>query len=248
MRTRLWSSFLAPAPAVACAIALLAPIASIACGSGADEPYKPTPAWSGRKPSLPSVPSLSTQAKKVGDAYTIFGAIHDLKSRIHSAEITAKDVNIQGYIVQSNIPEAPKCAIHKTGKKDPDDCTDVPIPSFWIADNKGDNKGQMIRVLGWAKNFASVYEAMEKYKNLKDPPKELYKDDVWSVDVPFPLPAVGAKVKVTGKYGYTFSKSTTGLVSDPNNGVMTYSSMQVLDATGAEPAAFDALKPGGGKK
>jgi hypothetical protein len=206
------------------------------CSSGSDDPYKPAPAWSGRKASLPAVPQLPNTPIKAGDAYTVFGAIHHLNSRIHSIDVTAKDITIQGYIVQSNIPEAPKCAIHKVGKKDPDDCK-AEIPSFWIADNKDDTKGQTIRVLGWAKNFASVFEAMEKYKNLKDPPKELYKDEVWMIDVPFPLPSVGAKVKVTGKYGYTFSKSSTGLVSDPKNGVMTFGSYTVLEPA-PENAAF----------
>jgi hypothetical protein len=206
------------------------------CSSGSDDPYKPAPAWSGRKASLPAVPQLPNTPIKAGDAYTVFGAIHHLNSRIHSLDVTAKDVTIQGYIVQSNIPEAPKCAIHKVGKKDPDDCK-AEIPSFWIADNKDDTKGQTIRVLGWAKNFASVFEAMEKYKNLKEPPKELYKDEVWMIDVPFPLPSVGAKVKVTGKYGYTFSKSSTGLVSDPKNGVMTFGSYTVLEPA-PENAAF----------
>ena len=218
-------------------LVLASATAVLGCGSSNDEPYKAAPAWSGRHANMPAIPALPTNVKKVADAYTVFGAIHDLKSRYHATEVTAKDINIQGYIVESNIAAAPPCAIHKTGKKDPDTCVDVPIPSFWIADNKGDTKGQKIRVLGWAKNFASVYEAMEKYKNLKDPPKELYKDEVWAVDVPFPLPAVGAKVKITGKYGYTFSKSSTGLVSDPNNGVMTYASMVVMEP-GTEPAAF----------
>jgi hypothetical protein len=212
------------------------------CSSGSDEPYKPAPAWSGRKASIPAVPQLPNTPTKAGDAYTVFGAIHHLNSRIHNTEVTAKDITIQGYIVQTNLAEAPQCAIHKTGKKDPDDCGKdlpggIPIPSFWIADNKGDTKGPMIRVLGWAKNFASVFDAMEKYKNLKDPPKELFKDEIWMVDVPFPLPAVGAKVKVTGKYGYTFTKSSTGLVADPRNGVMTYGSILYLEPA-PEPAAF----------
>jgi hypothetical protein len=210
---------------------------SFGCGSGNDEPYKPQPAFSGRKPNMPAVPTLASTPKKSGDGYTVFGAIHDLKSRIHSADVTAKEISLVGYIVDSNIASAPACAVHPTGKKDPDNCVNVDIPSFWIADNKGDMKGQRIRVLGWAKNFATVYDAMQKYKNLKDPPKELVKDDVWAVDVPFPLPAVGAKVKVTGKYGFTFSKSSTGLVSDPANGVMTYSKMEVLEPA-PEPAAF----------
>ena len=38
-----------------------------------------------------------------------------------------------------------------------------------------------------------------------------------------------AKVKVTGKYGYSFAKSSTGLVADPVNGVMTYEKMEYLE-------------------
>src|SRR5436190_33567 len=82
---------------------------------------------------------------------------------------------------------APPCAVHPTGKKDPDGCKDIPIPEFVIADAKGDTKGQKSRVLGWASNFANVYDAQQKYRNLKDAPKELYKDELWGIDVPFPL-------------------------------------------------------------
>ena len=62
-----------------------------ACGSG-DEPYKPAPAWSGRKPALPPVPALKSSPIKVGDAYTVHGAIHHLRSRLHDKEVTAKDI------------------------------------------------------------------------------------------------------------------------------------------------------------
>jgi hypothetical protein len=210
------------------------------CGSG-DEPYKPAPAWSGRKPSLPAPPQLPNSPVKAGDAYTIFGASHHLKSRFHDKEVTSKDITIQGYIVDSNIPNAPACAVHKTGKKDDDTCK-ADIPSIWIADTKGgaDTKAKM-RVLGFAKNFAVIFDAMEKYKGLKDPPKELVKDDVWQVDVPFPLPSVGAKVKITGKYGFTSSKSSTGLVTDPMYGVLTYGKMEYLEP-GTEPAKFNNKK------
>ena len=71
-------------------------------------------------------------------------------------------------------------------------------------------------MIGWAKNFATVdrFDARRtRTKGKKDPPAKLVKEDVWDVDVPFPLPAVGAKVKVTGKYGYTFTKAQTGIVS-----------------------------------
>ena len=218
----------------------------VGCSSGADEPYPPAPAWSGRKPTLPTPPTLSAAPIKVGEAYTVAGASHQLRSRIHEKDVTKADITIQGYIVQENISDAPKCAIHKVGKKDPDDCPPagqppIEIPSFWIADEKGAGADKpRIRVLGWAKNYAVVYEAMEKYKLLKevkDPEKDLYKDEVWGVAVPFPLPSSGAKVKVTGKYGFVFSKATTGLVSDPVNGVMTLTKMETVEP-GPEKAAF----------
>jgi hypothetical protein len=219
---------------------------AFSCSSGAEEPYKPAPEWSGRKPSMPTPPTLTSAPIKAGEAYTVYGASHQLRSRIHDKDVTKAPITIQGYIVQENISDAPKCAIHKVGKKDPDDCPaagapPIEIPSFWIADEKnaGPDKPR-IRVLGWAKNWAVVYEAMEKYKNMKeikDPAKDYMKDDVWSVDVPFPLPADGAKVKVTGKFGFVFSKSSTGLVSDPVNGVMTYDKMEVVEPA-PEKAAF----------
>ena len=225
-------------------------VLTMSCGSS-DEPYKPAPAWSGRAASLPSPPQITTPPIKTGDSYTIAGASHQLRSRLHSTEVTKASITMIGYIVEENISTAPSCAIHKVGKKDPDDCPPqgappIEIPSFWIADEKNAGKDKpRIRVLGWAKNYASVYEAMEKYKNLKevkDPAKDLYKDELWSVDVPYPLPAVGAKVKVTGKYGFVFSKASTGLVSDPINGVMTYEKMEVVEPA-PEKVAFKN-KPG----
>ncbi len=222
--------------------ALAVVVLTAGCGS-TEEPYKPAPAWSGRAPSLPTPPTITQATIKAGDAYTVAGAAHQLRSRIHSAEMTKAPVIIAGYIVEESFTAAPSCAIHKVGKKDPDDCPAVgappiEIPSFYIADTKDAGKGApRIRVLGFAKNIATVYEAMEKYRNLKeikDPTKDFYKDDLWSVDVPFPLPAVGAKVKVTGKYGFTFAKASTGLVSDPINGVMTYEKLEYVEPAPAK--------------
>jgi hypothetical protein len=62
-------------------------------------------------------------------------------------------------------------------------------------------------------------------------------DELWAVDVPYPLPSVGAKVKVTGRYGTVFAKSSAGLVTDPSNGIMTYGSIETLEPP-TEPAAF----------
>ena len=98
-------------------------------------------------------------------------------------------ISITGYIVDSNIPRAPDCAVHKTGKKDPDNCNPE-VPSFWIADDKGNTKGPKVRVVGWARNFAVIYDAMVAYKKVKpgDQPKEPVTDDMLNVPVPFPLP------------------------------------------------------------
>jgi hypothetical protein len=234
-------------------VALLGATLAAACG-GSDDVYKPAPAYSGKKADVPAVPTLPSNPIKAGDAFTVFGAIHHLRSRYHADEVTKKDITIQGYIVDTNIPTAPPCAVHKVGKKDPDDCKSE-IPSFWIADTKGDKSTQKIRVLGWASNFSNVAEAMDKYKGAKDPPKHaekpdnagkpgyLYADEVWNNDIPYPLPSVGAKVKVTGKYGMISGKASSGLVSDPQNGVLTYGSMETIEPP-TEPAAFskEALK------
>ena len=218
-------------------------LATTSCSSGSDDPYKPAPVWSGRKPNLPAPPTINAAPIKVGDAFTIAGASHHLRSRMHDKEVTKAPITIQGYIVEENISTAPACAVHKSGKADPEDCKSE-IPSFWIADEKGAGPDKpRIRVLGWAKNFAIIFDANEKYKGLKAPPteKQVVKDEVWQIDVPYPLPAKGAKVKVTGQYGFTFSKASGGLVSDPVNGVMTF---QKYEVTEPAPEPVQLPKPG----
>jgi hypothetical protein len=241
------------APGALATVAALGLAAPLALATGCGDPndvYKPAPVYSGKKADIPSVPTLPNTPMKIGEAYTIFGAIHQLRSRYHADEVTKKDITIQGYIVDTNIATAPACAVHKIGKKDPDDCK-AEIPSFWIADNKGDKAGQKIRVLGWASNWANVSEAMDHYKGLKEAPKPaekdkpdhagkpgyLVQDEVWNNDIPFPIPGIGERVKVTGHYGMVSSKASSGLVTDPQNGVMTYASMEMLEPP-TEPAAF----------
>src|SRR5262249_16453363 len=212
-----------------------------ACSSN-DEPYKAVPAFSGRKASLPSVPTLPSQPIKQGDAFTIYGAIHHLNSSIHAPEVVTKEITLVGYIVESNLAPcegtntkmcAPVCAIHKTGKADPEGCT-TEIPTFVLGDVKADKNQQWkIRVMGFSSNFANVFEAISKYKNMKDPPgeKDVYKDVTWATDFPFPLTSmtIGAKVKVTGKYGVNFQKASSGIESDPRNGIMEFKKIDVLE-------------------
>jgi hypothetical protein len=217
------------------------------CGP-TDEPYKPVPAYSGRKANLPPVPSLPNKPVKVGDAYTVYGAMHHLRSRVHNPDVNAKDLNITGYIVKTNLAEAPACAVHKTGKGDKEDCK-APIPAFWIADEKGDDKNA-IKVMGWASNYAQIFDAVEKYskpasKNPKD--SELVKDEFWAVDIPNPIPNVGAKVTVSGNFAVSFTKSTSGVETDPTHGILTYAKLNYLEPP-PEPGTLPGMKQGGGKK
>lgn len=217
---------------------LAAGLAPTGCNS--DEPYKPVPAYSGHKAALPTVPTLPSSPIKQGDAYTIYGATHHLNSIIHQDEVTAKEITLVGYVVDTNIKPctgdskkncAPACAIHKTGKADPEGCT-TEIPNFVMADDKnGKDAEARIRVMGFSSNFANLFEAIDAYKNLKAPPdeKQVYKDVLWAVDAPYPFPNVGAKIKVTGKYGVNFQKASTGVESDPRHGIMTLNKVETLE-------------------
>jgi len=225
-------------------LALLAATALSALGCGGDEqPYVAKPAVSGNKPSLAPVPTLPTKAKKVGDAYTIWGVTHDLRSRVHHEEVEGKKISLVGYIVKTNFDSSPPCSIHKTGKGDPADCK-APIPTFSIADEKGETK-DMIDVMGWASNPAQLFmliTAIDKAAKGKEADVKL-KDEFWSTDIPNPLPNIGAKVKVTGTYGITFTKATGGAASNPKYGIMTAEKIEYL-----EPPTEKVYLPGMKKK
>jgi hypothetical protein len=227
-------------------LGLTALLAASAC-SGDDNPYKAQPAWSGKKANLPSPPTLSNAPIKAGDSYTVYGAIHQLRSLLHSKDVTKEPISVTGYIIDSNVARAPECAIHKTGKADPEKCSGpdgkpIEVPSFWIADDKGNAKGPKIRVVGWARNNAVICDAMKAYNKLKpgEQPKEAVKDDILNVDLPNPLPSVGAKVKITG--AYNVSKSVVSdMVSEPLGGVVAMQKMETLEPA-PSPAAFSVKK------
>jgi len=225
-----------------CTLGLTAVLGTaVGCGGGGDDnPYKPQPAWSGKAASLPSPPTLPSTPIKNGDSYTVYGAVHQLRSMMHSKDVTSPPaISITGYIVDSNIPRAPDCAVHKTGKADPEGCTPE-VPSFWIADTKDDTKGLKVRVVGWARNFAVIYDAMQMYKKIKpgEQPtdKQIVTDDMLNVPEPFPLPAVGAQVKITGAYNVA-KTVVSDMVSEPTGGVMALQKMDTLQPA-PEPAKF----------
>lgn len=221
----------APAPAPV-------PSASPAASGSAcpdDEAYTPRAAWSGKKPTLPPVPALPSRPERIGADYTVYGAVHALHSRVDEREITSKSITVVGVIVDTNLARAPKCALHPAGRRTPDGCV-TEIPTFVIADERAADPGApRIRALGWASNFPQVFEAHQRYKGLKAPPAKLYEDPIWAVGVPFPLPAPGAKVRVHGRYGFSFTKSSTGITSDPDTGILTVESVETLEPA-PEPA------------
>jgi len=211
-------------------------------GGGGDEgKYVPKAAPSGDRAALPAVPSLPKKEIKSGDAYTIWGASYYLRSRVHSKEVDGKDIKLTGYIIKTNLSEAPPCAVHETGKEDPEDCK-APVPAFWIADTKDAKERDSIEVIGWASNFAQLYDAVKEYKTregVKQVKDEPLTDNFWGVKIPDPLPNVGAKVTVSGTYGTTFTKATRGTEADPIMGILTYSEIVYL-----EPPAEVATLPG----
>jgi hypothetical protein len=228
------------ARSIAAALVTMTCFLSTSAGCGADDvPYVPKVAASGAKPSLPAVPTLPQKNKKTGDAYSVWGITHDLRSRVHAEDVNGKKVSIVGYITKTNFDQAPKCAVHKTGKGDPTDCNS-PIPTFSIADTKEEQK-DVIDVMGFASNFAQLFsmiEGIDKAAKGKENEVKL-KDEMWGQDVPNPIPGVGAKVKVTGTYGVTFTKATGGAAANPKYGIMTVETIEYL-----EPPAKKQYLPG----
>ncbi len=189
-------------------------------------------------PDLPPVPTLSTAAMRQGDAFTVRGALHALHARPRDP-LLERPITIVGVIVDTNLPRADKCALHRAGRADPPNCV-AEIPAFTIADDA--TSPTKIRALGWASNFANAYEAFLKYRGRATAPAKLYPDELWAVDVPFPLPAIGAKVRVTGRYGAIFERASSGIVIDRDFGIITVDKVETLEAA-TSPAAFPQLKP-----
>lgn len=212
-----------------------------AFGCGQDEvKYTPRPAASGAKASLPPAANLPKRPLKNGDTYTVWGASYSLRSRVHRKEVASKRLSIQGYITKSNMKDAPECAVHKAGKADPESCK-APVPAFWIGDTKDAPEADCIKVMGWASNFAQIFDAIDEFDKGKDNAE--YNDSNWGVKVPNPLPAVGSKVTVTGQYGVSFSKASSGAEADPFMGVMDFQEMTVQ-----EPGPELATLPGKKRK
>ena len=49
-----------------------------------------------------AVPTIPAKPKKEGDAYTIWGVTHELRSRVHREEVNGKKISLVGYVVKTN--------------------------------------------------------------------------------------------------------------------------------------------------
>jgi tetratricopeptide (TPR) repeat protein len=176
-------------------------------------------------PGMPT-PQLVLQPQRAGDAYTVWGAGYALRSRQHRGDVTGKPIAITGYIVKTNLGQAPRCAVHRGGIADPDNCR-AEIPAFWLGDQPDAPEADCIKVMGFASNYAQLYDAIRQADSAK--PDEPYFDTFWGIRIPNPLPARGAKVTVRGDYGLTFAKASSGAESDPSMGIMDYIERDVLE-------------------
>lgn len=219
-------------------VAVAVPVAFIAGCGESDKPYTPKPAWSGTPVSVPDVPTLPAKPAKIGDAYTVWGASHHLRSVVHTDEVKGKEITIIGYVVKTNFGDAPECAVHPTGKADPEGCK-PPIPAFWIADEKGDT-GKAMKVLGFASNFAQIYDALKKDEKAKEGDDPVM-DEFLGTPLPRPIPNLGAKVKVTGTYGFAYTRATSGIETDPRFGILSYTKLEYIEKA-PEPATLPGMK------
>jgi hypothetical protein len=199
--------------------------ATAACGQE-EVKYKPKAPVKGVQATLPPVPNVPQRPIKNGDVYTVWGASYYLRSRVHRKDVAGKKLNISGYITKTNLADAPECAVHKGGEADPEDCK-PPIPAFWIGDRKDAPETESIKVMGWASNYAQVFDAIKEYDTGKEDAE--YMDTFWGIKVPNPLPAVGAKVVVEGTYSTTFTGASTGAEADPIMGMMHFLKMDVQE-------------------
>ncbi|MBX3226256.1 MAG: hypothetical protein KIT84_43285 [Labilithrix sp.] len=210
-----------PAATPARPVATVAPVR--APPEDCDAGHEIAAAPAGPKPPLPAVPDIQDAPARDGDVFSVAAAIHALRSAVESAELARGPITIEGYIIDTNLARAPKCAIHRAGVRDPAGC-DAELPAFTLGDRRGQAPGanDVVRVMGWASSHAQVFEARQQGGRS-------YVDALWGIELPSPLPAVGAKVRVTGRYAETFSKSSRGVVTDRYSGILTYESMTVLD-------------------
>jgi tetratricopeptide (TPR) repeat protein len=186
-------------------------------------------------PGMPS-PKLALGTVRSGDAYTVWGASYYLRNPAHQRAVTEAPIAITGYVTKTNLMQAPRCVVHRGGVADPENCY-AEIPAFWIGDTPDAAEADCIKVMGFASNYAQIFEAIRQADSNKA--DEPYSDSFWGQVVPNPLPVAGQKLTVRGSYGLSFAKVSSGAESDPIMGILDYAERDVL-----EPSPQLATLPG----
>lgn len=232
---------LAPLVAVS-STAFVVALSALASGCKKPVTYKPEPAYSGAKASLPKVPQLPPQSSyKNGANWTIYGLQHQLNSPRHNAEVNGKPVTVVGYVTKVYEPAEPAgkegCIYphkkHLPTSKEPNpkgmDCAfvakEVEPPHFYIADTKDEkNPAKMIKVMGYYCSYIQLYFAYDWYKTHdlskakddKEREELMFTDNLCSTQVSFlGEPKIGAKVTVTGQFGSKYEEGTGGRAVSP---------------------------------
>jgi hypothetical protein len=205
-------------------LAITVALGFLGCGKD-DVKYQGRPAPKVQA-SLPAVPNVPQTPIKRGDVYTVWGAGYSLRSRVLHKQLGDKPLTIEGYISDTNLGQAPPCAVHKGGKADPEDCK-PPVPTFWLGDTKDAPRSESVQVMGFASNYAQIFDAIKEFDEKGE--KAEANDTFWGKPIPNPLPAKGAKVRVTGPFSTTFTGASTGAQADPVMGILTYQKWEVLE-------------------
>lgn len=220
-------------------LAITVALGTFGCGKE-EAKYQPKPAPKVQA-SLPAVPNVPQTPIKRGDVYTVWGAGYSLRSRVLHKTLGDKPLSIEGYIVDTNLAQAPACAVHKGGKADPEDCK-PPVPTFWLADTKDAPRNESIQVMGFASNYAQIFDAIKEFDEKGE--KAEANDTFWGKPIPNPLPVKGLHVRITGPFSTTFTGASTGAQADPIMGILTYQKWEILNTKEEVEAMELATLPG----
>lgn len=156
-----------------------------------------------------------------------------LRHPARSHEVEGQSLELVGYVIGTNLLEAPPCSFHARGVSDPEGCPLVALPAFWLADSATTPLLESTRVVGWASNYAQIHDAAKTTTDVFD--------SNWRRPLPRPLPAPGAKVKVLGRFGSSI-RTETGVESDSYGGIILSSSVETLERA-PTPEAIPSTSP-----
>lgn len=189
-------------------------------------------------PSGMPQPKLARQAVLDGNTFTVWGAAYYLRNPHLQRQVMDKPIMITGFVTKTNLMQAPRCVVHRAGEADPDNCY-AEIPAFWLGDYPDAPEEDCIKVMGFASTYSQILEAIRLADSER--PELPYQDAFWGQVIPNPLPAAGAKLRVRGNYGLSFTKASSGAEMNSVMGLLDYTSSDELKP-GPEVATLPGVK------